>query len=120
MAIEPGEYEGGSLLDYVDAAVDGMKADLEPGDLAIIGVVRKSAMAWDTAVADGKMNSAMAYLAYVSNGIEKLGGSALARKQLGKKAEKPKSSLAAVRELHGAQDKKPAARKPRASRAKGA
>lgn len=102
MAIEPAGLEGGSLLDYVDAALEGMKADLEPGDMAIIGVVRASAMAWDLAVADGKRNSAMAYLAYVTNGMEKLGGSALARKQLGKKAEKPKSSLAAVRDLHGA------------------
>ena len=58
MAIDPGAYEGGGLLDYVDAAINGMKDDLMPGDLAIIGVVRKSAMAWDLAVADGKMNSA--------------------------------------------------------------
>lgn len=121
MAIDPGAYEGGGLLDYVDAAIEGMKGDLMPGDLAIIGVVRKSAMAWDLAVADGKMNSAMAYLAYVTNGIEKLGGSALARKQLGKKEDKPKGGLAGVRSLRAvdspAPAKKPAApRKPRAPR----
>lgn len=120
MAIEPGDYEGGGLLDYVDAAVEGMKEDLMPGDLAIVGVVRKSAMAWDLAVADGKMNSAMAYLAYVTNGIEKLGGSALARKQLGTKPEKKKSSLAEVRALRSvdpagtaAEDKPKPVRKPR-------
>jgi hypothetical protein len=124
VAIDPSAYDGGSLLDYVEAAVEGMKDDLEPGDLAIVGVIKKSAMAWDLAVADGKPNSAMAFLAYVMQGIEKLGGSALARKQLGKKQEKPKSSLAAVRELHGADSAQGSkTRKPRttrASKAKGA
>lgn len=120
MPIEPGDYEGGGLIDYVDAAIEGMKADLEPGDAAIIGVIRKSALAWDKAEVDGKPNSAMAYLAYVTNGIEKLGGSALARKQLGKKPEKKKSALAEVRALHavngGAEAKPKPARKPRAPR----
>lgn len=104
MALDTTSYEGGSLLDYVDAALEGMKEDLEAGDLAIVGVVRKAAMAHDLAEADGKMLSAMNYLSYVTNGIEKLGGSALARKQLGKKAEKPRRGLAAVRELHAVQD----------------
>lgn len=120
MAIEPKDYEGGSLLDYVEAAVEGMKEDLMPADLAIIGVIKKSAMAWDLAVADGKPNSAMAFLAYVTNGVEKLGGSALARKQLGTKPEKKKSTLAEVRALRSVDpagtataDKPTPARKPR-------
>lgn len=122
MAIEPKDYADGSLEAYVDAALEGMKDDLMPGDLAIVGVIRMSAQAWDNAVAEGKPGSAMAFLAYVTNGVEKLGGSALARKQLGKKDDKKPGGLAEVRALRsvapGASDKtaskpKPAARKPR-------
>lgn len=115
MAIDPLAHEGGSLLDHVDAALKGMAADLEAGDYALIGVIRTSAMAHDLARADGKMLSAMNYLSYVTNGIEKLGGSAMARKTLGKKADKPKQGLAAVRGLRAVPDP---AKTPAKTRAK--
>lgn len=117
MPINPLEHEGGSLLDHVDAALKGMADDLEPGDFAIIGVVRKAAMAHDLAEADGKMLSAMNYLSYVTNGLEKLGGSAVARKALGRKADKPKTGLAGVRNLRAVPDAKPAAKAPAKPRA---
>lgn len=103
MAIDPGALAGASLEASVKASIEGMKDDLEAGDQAIIQVVIQSARTWDAAVAGGKQNSAMAFLAYVTNGMEKLGGSALARKQLGKKPEKPKNTLAEVRNLRSVQ-----------------
>lgn len=114
MALNLDDHEGGDLIDYVDAAIRGMAEDLTEGDLAIIGVVRKSALAYDMAIADGKPNAGMAYLAYVTNGMEKLGGSRLARKQLGDKPEKPKQGLAAVRALRAVDAPDPdAAPKPK-------
>lgn len=111
------------MLDHVDAALKGMADDLEAGDFALIGVVRTAAMAHDLAKADGKMLSAMNYLSYVTNGIEKLGGSAMARKALGKKPDKPKAGLAGVRALRAVPDApatkaKPAAKAPAKAPAK--
>ena len=126
MALDTSGLEGGSLLDYVDASLKEMEADLMPADAAMVGVIRKAAMLFDLAEADGKALSGMNYLSYVSNGMEKLGGSLMARKALGVKPEKPKTGLAAVRGIRdapsaqAAEAKKPAARKPRAPRSKGA
>lgn len=131
MALDWDDLEGGELIDYVDSALKALAPDLMPGDAAMVGVIRKAALAYDTAATDGKALSAMNYLSYVSTGMEKLGGSAMARKALGvKPEEKPKSSLAAVRALRSApsaaaQDAKPAPRKraprkPPAPKAKGA
>jgi len=99
MAIDPLDMMGASVLDQVDAALKGMVEDLTEADRGVVAVVRAAAMEWDKAVADGKALSAMNYLSYVSNGLEKLGGSVAARKALGKKADKPKTGLAAVRNL---------------------
>jgi hypothetical protein len=124
MALETSELEGGSLLDYVDASLKAMAPDLMPADAAMVGVIRKAAMAYDLADADGKALSAMNYLSYVGNGMEKLGGSLMARKALGiKPPEKPKTGLASVRGLRSAPSAaaQDAAKKPRAPRkAKGA
>jgi hypothetical protein len=122
MPIDPLSMMGDSLTDQVDAALKGMVDDLQEADRGVIAVIREAAIAWDTAKVEGKSLSAMTYLSYVTNGLEKLGGSVAARKALGKKAEKPKSGLAAVRGIREApsakaQDAKPAAaRKPRAPR----
>lgn len=130
MALDWDALEGGDLIDYVDSALKAMAPDLMPGDAALVGVIRKSALAYDTAVVDGKALSAMNYLSYVSTGIEKLGGSAMARKALGiKPEEKPRSGLAAVRGIRSAPSaaetetkpaRKRAPRKPPAPKAKGA
>lgn len=134
MALDTTTLEGGSLLDYVDHSLKAMAPDLMEADAAMVGVIRRAAMAYDLAEADGKALSAMNYLSYVSNGMEKLGGSAMARKALGvKPEEKPKSSLAAVRALRSAPSaaeadaakakapaRKRGPRKPPAATAKGA
>lgn len=127
MALDTSQLEGGTLLDYVDASLKDMEADLMPADAALVGVIRKSAMAYDLAEADGKALSAMNYLSYVSTGMEKLGGSAMARKALGiKPAEKPKGGLAGVRALRSVPEpeakpvRKRAPRKPPAPKSKGA
>lgn len=112
MAIDPLSMMGESLLDQVDAALKGMVDDLTEADRGVIAVVREAAMAWDLAKADGKALSAMTYLSYVTNGLEKLGGSVAARKALGVKADKPKTGLAAARALHAVPDPKPAAKAP--------
>ena len=131
MALDWDALEGGELIDYVDSALKALAPDLMPGDAAIVGVIRKSALAYDMAVVDGKALSAMNYLSYVSTGMEKLGGSAMARKALGVKPdEKPRSGLAAVRGIRSAPSaaetetakpaRKRAPRKPPAAGAKGA
>lgn len=121
MPIDPLSMMGDSLLDQVDAALKGMVEDLTEADRGIIGVTRAAALEWDKAIAEGKALSAMNYLSYVNNGLEKLGGSVAARKALGKKPEKPKGGLAGVRGLRAVPDPAPAKaqapRKPRAPRA---
>jgi hypothetical protein len=127
MTIDPLSMMGESLLDQVDAALKGMVDDLVEADRGVIGVTRQAALEWDKAVAEGKGLSAMTYLAYVTKGLESLGGSVAARKALGKKpADKPKTGLAGVRNLRAVPDAKtadgatapkaPATRKPRAPR----
>jgi hypothetical protein len=122
MAIDPLSMMGESLLDQVDAALKGMVDDLVEADRGVIGVTRAAAMEWDKAVTAGSTQSNMTLLAYVTKGLESLGGSVAARKALGKKpADKPKSGLAGVRNLRAvpdaAADAKPkAAAKPRAPR----
>lgn len=119
MAIDPLSMMGESLLDQVDASLKGMVDDLTEADRGLIGVIRQAALEWDKAVSADKGLSAMTYLSYVTNGLEKLGGSVAARKSLGKKTEKPKAGLASVRALRAvpapaAKAKAPA--KPRAPR----
>lgn len=117
MAIDPLSMMGGSLLDQVDAALQGMVEDLTEADRGVIGVTRAAALEWDKAVAEGKALSAMNYLSYVNKGLESLGGSVAARKALGKKpADKPKSGLAGVRALRAVPDEEPAKAKPRTRR----
>lgn len=112
---------GESLLDQVDAALQGMVDDLVEADRGVIGVTRAAAMEWDKAVTAGATQSNMNLLSYVTKGLESLGGSVAARKALGKKPpEKPKSGLAGVRALRAVPDQ-PAAKakgpaKPRAPR----
>lgn len=124
MPIDPLSMMGESLLDQVDASLKGMVEDLTEADRGLIGVIRAAALEWDKAVTDGKALSAMNYLSYVNNGLEKLGGSVAARKALGKKPPKPQQGLAEVRALRAVQDapaKAPAKpRAPRKPRAKGA
>lgn len=117
MAIDPLDMMGDSLLDQVDAALKGMVDDLTDADRGVIGVTRAAAMEWDKAVAAGSTQSNMTLLAYVTKGLESLGGSVAARKALGKKpAEKPKSGLAGVRSLRAVPDPEPAKAKPAAAR----
>lgn len=121
MAIDPLDMMGASLLDQVDAALKGMVDDLVEADRGVIGVTRQAAMEWDKAVAAGSTQSNMTLLAYVTKGLESLGGSVAARKALGKKpADKPKSGLAGVRNLRAVPDPAPAKAKapakPRAPR----
>ena len=129
MAIDPLDMMGASLLDQVDAALKGMVDDLVEADRGVIGVTRQAAMEWDKSVAANTTQSNMTLLAYVTKGLESLGGSVAARKALGKKpADKPKSGLAGVRELRAVPDPEPAKapakprapRKPRTPKAKGA
>jgi len=114
-------------LDQVDAALKGMVDDLVEADRGVIGVTRQAAMEWDKSVAAGTTQSNMTLLAYVTKGLESLGGSVAARKSLGKKTDKPKSKLAAARQLHAVPDPEPAkakaparTRAPRKPKAQGA
>lgn len=131
MPIDPLSMMGESLLDQVDAALKGMVDDLVEADRGVIGVTRQAAMEWDKSVSAGTTQSNMTLLAYVTKGLESLGGSVAARKALGKKpADKPKSGLAAVRGIREAPSAKAedatkatkprAPRKPRTPKAQGA
>lgn len=140
MAIDPKKYEGISMAEYVEIAVAAMAESLSEKDWGIVGSIRTMAEYCDetrqTCRAldlDGNAepkdriramelhNKAVYTIPHIMSGLEKLGGSVAARKAIGVKEEKPKSGLAAVREMRptgtsgAAEAKKPAARRKKSS-----
>lgn len=117
MAIDPKSFDSTALLDYVEKALDAMGPDLQEKDWGIVGSIRKLAAYHDEtalrmqalemdANVDPKdrlramelHNKAIYTLPQVIAGLDKLGGSIQARKNLGiKDGDKPKSGLQALR-----------------------
>ena len=93
--------QGMGLADAVEASLEGLADDLQPADMALVTTIRMAAELIDDLAAEGEAAKAMAYMYLVRDGMEKLGGSVKARKELGKKPEKPQGGLAAVRSIRG-------------------
>lgn len=90
-----------TMAESVEISLQGLDKVLEPADMAIVTAIRMAAKAIDTLISkdpeDGPIK-ALQYHYMVTGGLEKLGGSVKARKDMGQKPdEKPKSGLAAVR-----------------------
>lgn len=90
-----------SLMEAVEASLEGMKKDITPADAALVTSIRMAAEMITGLMAEGKMSSAMGYMYLVTGGLDKLGGSLESRKKLGVKGEKPQSKLAMMREGRG-------------------
>ncbi|ALY10729.1 hypothetical protein SEA_SUPPI_4 [Arthrobacter phage Suppi] len=132
MSIDPRSFENQKMLDYVEKSIDAMKADLTEKDWGIVGGIRTMAEYCDSTrhtvevislsgEAEPKdliramelHNKAIYTIPQIIAGLEKLGGSIAARQALGLKPEKPKSGLAAVRELRsGSSSNETEAKKP--------
>lgn len=92
--------QGMGLADAVEASLEGLADDLLPADMALVTTIRMAAELIDDLAAEGEAAKAMAYMYLVRDGMEKLGGSVKARKDLGKKPpEQQRTGLAAVRSL---------------------
>lgn len=89
-----------TMVESVEISLEGLDDQLESADMAIVTAVRMAARAIDRLIEkdpeDGPVK-ALQYHYMVTGGLEKLGGSVKARKELGTTAKKPKSNLAAVR-----------------------
>lgn len=118
MAIDPQSFKDQKMVDYVERSIEAMKDSLEDKDWGIVGGIRTMAEYCDSTKLtvealdlDGNAepkdriramelhNKAVYTIPQIISGLEKLGGSIAARKALDIKPEKPKSGLAAVREL---------------------
>ena len=124
MAIDPKSFDGESLREYVEKALEAIGPTLEEKDWGIVGSIRKMADYCDSTrhtveqldldgQADAKdriramelHNKATYTIPHIMSGLEKLGGSVASRKALALKAEeKPKSRLAAVRSMRNEGD----------------
>lgn len=96
----PEENQGLTMAESVEISLEGLEDQLQAADMAIVTAVRMAARAIDRLVEkdpeDGPVK-ALQYHYMVTGGLEKLGGSVKARKELGTTAKKPASNLAAVR-----------------------
>lgn len=117
MAVDPKSFASESLTDYVEKALEAMKDDLQEKDWGIIGSLRKLAAYYDETGlrmraleieedVDPKdriramelHNKAVYTIPQIISGLDKLGGSIQARKNLGMTdGGKPKSGLQALR-----------------------
>lgn len=90
-----------SMAESVEVSLRGLERVLEPADMAIVTAVRMAAAAIDAMIQEDPVGGRIKSLQYhymVTGGLEKLGGSVKARKELGQKPEEKKQSgLAAVR-----------------------
>lgn len=117
-----------TMAESVEISLEGLDDDLAPADMAIVTAVRMAAKAIDALIEKDPDNGPIKALQYhymVTGGLEKLGGSVKARKELGTTAKKPPSGLAAVRGIRdkssnskGAAADRAGVRKPPASRKK--
>ncbi|ALY09783.1 hypothetical protein KDI96_gp01 [Arthrobacter phage Gisselle] len=133
MTFDPQSFDNKKMSEYVERSIDAMKEDLSEKDWGIVGGIRTMAEYCDSTrhtvealslggEAEPKdiiramelHNKAIYTIPQIISGLEKLGGSIAARKALDIKNEKPKSKLAAVRELRSgsSSDEKPT-QKPR-------
>lgn len=117
MAVDPKSFASESLTDYVEKALEAMREDLQEKDWGIIGSLRKLAAYYDEtglrmraleieSEVDPKdrlramelHNKAVYTIPQIISGLDKLGGSIQARKNLGMQdGAKPKSGLQALR-----------------------
>jgi hypothetical protein len=117
VAVDPKSFASESLTDYVEKALEAMKDDLQEKDWGIIGSLRKLAAYYDETGlrmraleieedVDPKdriramelHNKAVYTIPQIISGLDKLGGSIQARKNLGMTdGGKPKSGLQALR-----------------------
>ena len=95
---------GMGLQDPVETSLQDLEGHLQPADAALVATIRMAAELIDDLAADGQASKAMSYMYLVRDGMEKLGGSVASRKALGTEARKPKSKLAAVREIRGGEN----------------
>lgn len=90
-----------TMAESVEISLEGLDTQLEPADMAIVTAVRMAARAIDAIILEDPDKGPIKALQYhymVTGGLEKLGGSVKARKDMGTKpAEKKQSGLAAVR-----------------------
>lgn len=90
-----------TMAESVEISLEGLDKVLEPADMAIVTAIRMAAKAIDALILKDPEEGPIRALQYhymVTGGLEKLGGSVKARKDMGQKPdEKPKSGLAAVR-----------------------
>lgn len=97
-----------TMAESVEVSLKGLERVLEPADMAIVTAVRMAAAAIDALIAEDPVGGRIKSLQYhymVTGGLEKLGGSVKARKELGQKSEdKKKSGLAAVRGIRDKSD----------------
>lgn len=104
-----------TMAESVEISLEGLDPQLEPADMAIVTAVRMAARAIDALILEDPNKGPIKALQYhymVTGGLEKLGGSVKARKDMGTKpAEKPRSGLAAVR---GIRDKPSSGKSPAA------
>ncbi|AZF98404.1 hypothetical protein SEA_BIGMACK_1 [Arthrobacter phage BigMack] len=138
MPFDPKSFDNKKMSEYVERSIDAMKDDLSEKDWGIVGGIRTMAEYCDSTrhtvealslggEAEPKdliramelHNKAIYTIPQIISGLEKLGGSIAARKALDMKNEKPKSGLAAVRELRsGSSSDQKAPTKPRSRQQK--
>lgn len=88
-----------SLADAVEASLADLEEHLQVADLALITSIRIAAEMIDDLVQAGEPAKAMSYMYLVRDGMDKLGGSVKARKDLGTTQKRKKSRLAEVRDI---------------------
>ncbi|ALY09407.1 hypothetical protein KDI99_gp04 [Arthrobacter phage Greenhouse] len=141
MGFDPASFDNKKMSEYVEKSIEAMKDDLSEKDWGIVGGIRTMAEYCDSTrhtvealslngEAEPKdliramelHNKAIYTIPQIISGLEKLGGSIAARKALDIKNEKPKSGLAAVRELrsgNNSDQKAPAKSRGRQQKATG-